>query len=178
MTIENQFSLEYFKSKLNYNPDIGIFIWKFKDSNTKGEKIFNGQYAGKEAGGKDKDGYIVIRINDRLIFAHRIAYLFMTGEWPKEQIDHINGIKDDNSWRNLRSVSHMENLKNQKISNRNTSGVRGINWSKKENKWRARINFDGKQINLGFFENFNEAIKIRKEAEKKYKYHPNHGRKN
>ena len=173
-----KFSLEYLKSRLNYNPETGIFTWKFKNNNTKGNKIFNTKFGGKIAGGKVSDGYLAIGVNGKLIKTHRLAYLFMTGEWPNDEIDHINGNPSDNRWKNLRAVSRWENNRNSKIQKNNTSGLRGVSWYKNYKKWCVRIHDNnGKRINLGYFDNFNEAVKVRKEFEIKYGYHENHGRK-
>ena len=169
--------IEYLKSRLNYYPDTGIFIWKYKDSNSQYDKTFNTKYGGKEAGTKNLYGYSVIGIYGKIFYLHRIAYLFMTGEWPDNEIDHINGDCSDNRWKNLRKVSKAENIKNQKIQKNNTSGVSGVCWNKNFNKWIVRINVDGREIYLGCFENFEDAVKVRKNAEVEHDYHENHGKR-
>ena len=171
------YSIEYLKSRLDYNPKTGIFTWKYKDGDSQGDKIFNTKFGGKEAGNKNSYDYLQIKIYNKNILTHRVAYLFMTGEWPQDEIDHINGNRLDNRWENLRVVSKEENRKNQKINNRNTSGATGVSWSKEENKWIVKISVNKKQITLGYFNNFNEAVKVRKKAEVEYGYHENHGRK-
>ena len=183
---QKEYSPEYIKSKLsyyptNYNSNDVIFTWKFRDGDefgnlSHGDKIFNGRYAGKEAGSKDSDGYVVINIDGKRIYAHRIAYLFITGNWPEKDIDHINGIRDDNRWENLRVVNCQENSKNQKIRKNNTSGVTGVSWYKNYQKWLVRIHdHNGRSIKLGYFEDFFEAVCRRKSAELDYGYHENHG---
>ena len=174
---------EYYKSKFNFNPESGNFTWKLRcgdefENLTRGDKSFNGKYAGKEAGCKDPDGYIRININGEYIRAHRLVHLFMTGDWPEDEIDHINGNTSDNRWENLRLVNQKENNKNAKIQKNNISGIRGVNWSKNEKKWLVRIHDNnGKRICLGRFNDFFEACCRRKSAELQYNYHPNHGRK-
>jgi len=104
--------------------------------------------------------------------AHRLAWFYMEGEWPT---GHINHIRDDNRWVNLREVSNQENHKNQSISINNKSGVIGVCWNKKARKWHAQIKVNYKAISLGCFSDIHNAIKARKDAEIKYGFHKNHG---
>lgn len=87
---------------------------------------------------------------------------------PEQEVDHINHIPYDNRKSNLRITTTAQNQMNSIISSRNTSGVKGVNWSKSENKWYARISVDGRRIELGYYFNFADAVKARKEAEIKY----------
>ena len=99
----------------------------------------------------------------------------VTGEWVTE-LDHINGDRLDNRIENLRPVTRQENLKNQKRSIANTSGVTGVYWDRETGKWRALIRIGGKVKTIGRFLSFEEAVMARKEAERKNGYHANHGR--
>lgn len=83
-------------------------------------------------------------------------------------VDHINHNKLDNRKQNLRICKHMNNLWNHKIGIKNTSGVSGVNWHNQNDKWQVRIGYKGKEIYLGTYDNFDEAVEVRKEAEKKY----------
>ncbi len=121
-------------------------------------------------------GYFHGHILGALHKAHRIIWLLATKEWPKEQIDHINGNRSDNRICNLRDASSGENGRNRKRQNDNKTGVSGVTWSNAHLKWRARIHVNGKRLHLGYYENIEDAIAVRKEAEAKYGYHPNHGR--
>lgn len=132
---------------------------------------------GDVAGSKSKSGYIVIGINKERYYAHRLIWLYIYGKFPKDQIDHINGDPSDNNIFNLRSTSQAENTKNRMISSNNTSGVMGVSWMPKAKKYQAYIDAFGKRKNLGSYSSLNEAAKVRAEAEVKYKFHPNHGRK-
>lgn len=85
------------------------------------------------------------------------------------QIDHINGNRDDNRIENLREVTIQENRKNVTVA-RNASGVVGVTWAKKEGNWRASISINGRAINLGHFQNLEDAIACRKQAELEYGY--------
>jgi hypothetical protein len=135
------------KQILDYNPDTGIFTWKINCRNSK---------LGKVAGCMHHTGYICITINQKQYQLHRLAWLYMHGETPKNQIDHINCIKDDNRIINLRECTIKQNAFNRKISVTNTSGVKGISFNKHLKKWTAYINGKG----LGYFSDINEAKDI------------------
>ncbi len=134
--------------------------------------------AGSVAGSFIKaTGYHTIKIAGKSYQAHRLVWLYMVGKWPTNSIDHINGIKTDNRFSNLRDVSHQENHKNQRTHSNNTSGFTGVFWHKGANKWGAQIRVSGKGLYLGLFEELEDAITARKAANLKYGFHINHGRK-
>lgn len=138
------------KSQLNYDPDTGIFTWLV----SKGRKAKINDIAGY----KRVDGYNVIRLNSKDYLAHRLAWLYVNGEFPKESIDHINGNPSDNRIINLRNLSHRENMQNQRNARvGTTSGVLGVHWHKGNNKWCAQIKANGKQMHIGYFSDKNEA---------------------
>jgi len=110
----------------------------------------------------DKDGYVVTRINGKGIKLHK--FLIDYGG----KIDHKNRHKYDNRRSNLRTASNSQNSMNISIRSNNISGVTGVGWHYKNNCWRARISVDKKLIFLGNFNDFDEAVKVRKEAELKY----------
>jgi hypothetical protein len=91
------------RSLLRYNPTTGEFTWLASQYRIK---------AGDVAGSKRTDGYIAIGVGGKLYKAHRLAFLYMEGEFPKDQVDHLNGIKIDNSWANLRKCTPIENMNN------------------------------------------------------------------
>ena len=122
------------------------------------------------------DGYRKANIDGNTYYIHRLVWLYVHGEFPVYQIDHINGDRSDNRLENLRDVPQRENLRNMKLSKRNNSGVIGVDWHKLAKKWTARIRVDGRQINLGLFDDLELAAFVRKEAEHKYGFHINHGR--
>jgi hypothetical protein len=177
---ESKISQEYLKSILDYDPETGIFTWKHRPrEHFKTEpvwKSWNTRYSGAVAGGRNGGEYIIISINRRSFLAHRLSWLYMIGEFPQDQIDHINGVRDDNRIVNLRSVTNSENHRNQKKPKSNSSGVTGICWHKRKNKWHAYIRTDDKRIHLGYFDNIFEAACARKSAENKHGFHANHGR--
>lgn len=116
---------------------------------------------------KDDNGYIVGTQNGKGVKMHR---LIMGVDNPKLDVDHLGGVPTRNNNRkyNLRITTRSQNAENQKVRSTNTSGVTGVCWNKKSNKWVAGIMVQGKKIHLGYFENFDDAVISRKEAEKKY----------
>ena len=155
------------KEALHYNPDTGIF--------TRLITISSRAKAGTVAGYFRSDGYIYIGINKKQYLAHRLAWLYMYGEFPVYQLDHMNHKRADNRIMNLRTASNQENHKNRSKSARNTSGMTGVGWYKATGKWRSEINVDSRKIHLGYFEDKFEAICARLSANNKYGFHPNHG---
>jgi len=115
----------------------------------------------KIAGGYDSAGYICVRVNYKTFKAHRLIWLYVYGEWPKGEIDHINGIKDDNRIENLRDVSKSINQRNSKMRKNNTSGITGVIWDKANSKWLPLIHFDGKPKYLGRFDCKYKAASVR-----------------
>ena len=139
-----------------------MFVWKYTKAN-----CINIVDA---AGAIDKKGYIVIMINGKNYFAHRLVFLYMEGYLPENDVDHINRIRNDNRWCNLREVSRSCNMKNINIRKDNASGITGVSWDKRRKKWIARIANNKKEIFIGYFENLSNAVKARFEAEVKYSF--------
>lgn len=138
---------EYLVTRLNYNPETGIFTWlKVKSSRVK---------IGDIAGSLQYEGYHRVRIYNKEYLAHRLAWFYVYREWPKGQIDHINGIKNDNRIKNLRDVSHSINGQNQ-TKHRNGHLV-GTTWCKRDKKWRSYIYINGKRKHIGVFLSQQEA---------------------
>lgn len=150
---------EELKEILFYEPSTGIFTWKVKRGNIR---------AGQVAGSIHAQGYIPIGINGKIYQAHQLAVLYMTGSWPKGGVDHINRNRSDNRWKNIRELSQQGNLRNQGLSSRNTSGITGVSWIARRGKWQAQIKVDRKQIGLGLYDNFVDAVQARWDAEQKY----------
>jgi hypothetical protein len=137
------------KEVLEYNPDTGVFI-RVK-SNSPSVKV------GDVAGTYDYKGYIAIKINYKLYKAHRLAWLYMRGKFPEKCIDHINHIKDDNRWTNLREATNSQNNSNRVKQKNNKSGYKGVIWKKKNKKWQATITYMNKIIYLGLYTTPEEA---------------------
>ena len=155
------------KEILYYDPETGVFTWRVNRG--------GGARAGDVAGYLHREGYIRIGFSGKVYRAHRLAWLYVHGKWPKYEIDHMNRIRDDNRIVNLREASHADNSHNLGLSSKNTSGVSGISWYKYTKEWCAQIKVKGETIFLGAFPTKREAIKSRKAAEKKYGFHQNHG---
>ena len=159
-TPANELTAEYLRSVLHYAQETGIFTWKVSTS----RRVKAGYIAGSLDGG----GYLSIKVCSRPYLAHRLAWLYTYGEWPKDQIDHINRNRSDNRISNLRDVSHKQNGQNASKPSNNTSGHPGVYWHKRDSKWVAQIRHNYKQINLGCFTNIEEAVSARKAGEKLY----------
>jgi hypothetical protein len=136
---------------LNYNPDTGHFTWLVSSVNTK---------AGGRAGSKDFKGYILIGYRHRSYKAHRLAWFYMTGEWPGPslRVDHKNGIEGDNRWANLRLATVAENARNRRRGTNNTSGHKGVSWHRGKDRWQANIQINSKLLYLGAFSSKRAAI--------------------
>lgn len=165
---------------LTYDPETGVFVWRHRAlDHFKSEhewKRWNTRYATKLAGAWTDKAYLVIKIFRQDIRAHRLAWKYMTGDWPKGEIDHIDGNTRNNKWANLRDVSKAENQKNQKTASNNTSGALGVAWHKQRQKWCAVIISDNRRYWLGLFDEKADAIAARKAAEQRFGFHENHGR--
>lgn len=138
-------SIDRLKELLSYDPESGEFTRTVDQGR---------QRAGCIAGSIDPiNGYIRIGIDKVCHKAHRLAWLYMTGQWPPDVIDHINGDRSDNRFSNLRLAVVSENNQNVQAARKDSrSGYRGVSWLKARGKWRATINVDGKQHHLGYFD--------------------------
>jgi len=150
--MNSEINQDTLKHVLDYDPNTGIFTWK----NPTCVWVKPGYLAGNIL----RKGYIKIQINNKTYSAHRLAWLYVHGEWPKSQIDHINGIRSNNSIGNLREASIFENARNRKIPHDNKSGFRGVSKLKDRNKWQAQIGFNRKHIHLGYFDTPEKANQV------------------
>jgi len=144
------------KELLIYNPKTGIFKWK------------NGKQGRKKnliAGHKKENGYIIIQIDYESYPASKLAWLYMNGYLPEYIVDHIDRIRDNNKWNNLRLVTKSENSMNISMPKNNKSGIIGVYYSNLEKKWKSHICVYGTRISIGTFETKYEAAKARLEAE-------------
>jgi hypothetical protein len=160
MELEPIKTSEYVREKLLYKD--GKLFWR--ESN--GKTIKAGQLAGTMAG----RGYRYIRIKKHKLPEHRVVWLYHYGEWPKNQIDHIDGNRANNDIENLRDVNQSSNNKNQALRKDNKSGYRGVTWYKYTNKWAVKIGDNKKIHRLGYFEDLTEAISMRLIAESHFGY--------
>ncbi|POF94356.1 HNH endonuclease [Pseudomonas putida] len=147
------------KSLLDYNPETGEFTWR--------DKPCSRIIAGSSAGGYGAHGYFRVSVLGKRYYAHRLAWFYMTGAWPDAQIDHVNGVKSDNRFCNLREATPMQNNANLRRKPVNTSGYPGVSFDKIRGCWIARVRSDGRRHNLGRFATREEAYAARCEFAKK-----------
>ena len=150
---------ERLRHVLHYDRATGFFVWRVRTSNR--IKV------GSVAGAPHNAGYVQIYIDGENHLAHRLAWLYVHGTWPENQIDHRNGIRSDNRFDNLRDTTpamNMENLRRASTRNK-TCGLLGASWSKKDRVWTAHITIAGKSTYIGAFstaEAAHEAYKVAK----------------
>lgn len=179
-------SPEVLRQLLRYEPETGKLFWRqrtagmFSDGSISARgyaAIWNSKYAHKEAfTSKMNQGYLHGSIFNSKFLAHRVIWALVHGDWPTDDIDHLNGVRTDNRLCNLRSVSRQTNRKNSARSIKNKSGVTGVYWHKASSRWRACITVDGKSCHIGMFDDLHEAASARKAAEEREGFHKNHGR--
>lgn len=147
---------------LDYDPSTGIFRWLELPPATKIVKV------GDVAGGND-NGYVRIRVDGRTHYAHCLAWLWMTGQWPTDQVDHRNTVRSDNRWENLRQASQQLNSQNRRVApKRTSSGFLGVSRrNRKRHPFVARICLDRKLISLGVFETAEAAHSAYVEAKRR-----------
>jgi len=143
---------------LDYDAKSGQFTWRKITSNR--------VRVGGVAGVKAANGYIYIAVDNYKLLAHRLVWLYVYGEWPKDQIDHINRNRSDNRLANLRLASMSDNACNGTLRNTNTSGFRGVSLDKRKTKkkWLAQIVKDGRQYGLGYYSTKEEAFDAYRKA--------------
>jgi hypothetical protein len=166
------------KKLIKYCPETGDIWFLPRDRSyfmTENQyKTWHSRFCGKAKLGNDGNGYQTICIDSRAYRAHRIAWLYMTGEHPK-QIDHINHIRSDNRFCNLRNVEPRQNSMNRSMSKRNTSGVNGVSWNQRFGKWAARLGMNFERRFIGYFHNIEDAKAAIEEVMAEMGYHDNHG---
>lgn len=164
----------------------GILTWKprapdqFKggeDCPTKPWVTWNSRYAGTAAlNAVDGSGYLHGQVKGQRVVAHRVIWAMAHGVWPTNDIDHIDGNKQNNAVGNLRDVTRAENLRNTPRRKDNSSGITGVRLHKASGRWTAEIQKDGVREHLGYFDTIEEAAAARKVGEVLLGFHPNHGR--
>jgi hypothetical protein len=150
---------EELKSKLIYDPESGVFRWKERRKGIRYDKPAGHIHSAT--------GYIKINIGKSKYQAHRLVWLYMYGYMP-ELLDHINGIRNDNRLCNLRAATQKQNMCNIKKHSSNTSGFKGVDYVKRDNKYRARCRSNGIRHNLGLFDTAFEASCAYNEFAKKH----------
>jgi len=150
--MKKQLTQKELKRVLHYNPETGVFTWKIATACVK---------VGKVAGYINDNGYVIISVHGRDYRAHRLAWLYKKGYFPEHDVDHLNRIRHDNRWSEIRHVTRQCNLRNSEKRKDNTSGVAGVCWSKNRQKWVAAIGINNKTHKLGSYSDFSEAVLAR-----------------
>lgn len=143
----------FIKSVLNYDEKTGIFTW------IKSNKV---------AGYKQKDGYIRFNFENKHYRGHRLAWLYVYGEYPTFHIDHVNGNTSDNRICNIRKCTRNQNMHNRRINKNNKIGIKGVCWNKRAEKWHVQIGLNGKVKHIGYFDDLELAELVSNEARDKY----------
>lgn len=169
--MNNEPTAEQIRTTCHYNPETGLFV-RIK----KRTWIGNWRDCYSVPTAKTVHGYLQMNMNGWPYLVHRLIFLYMEGNFPDADVDHVNGDRMDNRWTNLRLVTRQDNLRNQGVRTDNTSGQIGVHLDKRSGKWFAYIGVGGgKRESLGTYETFEEAVTVRKDAEFRYGYHRNHG---
>ncbi len=164
---------------VEYDPETGSMLWRRRGDGAD-SKRWNNRHAGKECGrvtdnGYRRLGYTPPSGKTRQLLAHRLAWFIVYGNPPKNQIDHIDGQRSNNRIKNLRDVPVSLNLRNQRMRRTNTSGVTGVTWKWKREKWAAQVHLNGKQRHLGYFDDIPEAAAVVKAFRAKHGFTETHG---
>lgn len=138
----SEITTDRLRQVLRYEPEVGTFTWLVTTKRRK---------AGDLAGSTNVSGYLTIRVDGVLYLAHRLAWLYMTGEWPEALIDHINRARSDNRWVNLRTATHKVNA-NNRVNNAGNGGV-----YKDRGRFRAIRWVENRQVHMGCFGSIEEA---------------------
>lgn len=166
----NKLDPERVREFFDYDPITGVMRWKKKRTKNKKANV------GDVLSNINSNGYLKVQFDGKSIPVHRLIFAWM-GEPDPEQVDHINGVRTDNRWANLRAATQEINSKN---TARYKSGKHiaetGVGWMPRNKKWRVRINHKRKTLYLGLFDKLDDALFARRVAAKALGYHENHGR--
>lgn len=157
---EKQLTAEKLKETLHYNPETGVFTWA--------KSVGQRAQIGRVAGSKAPSGYIKLCVSGKIYSAHRLAWLYMTGNWPENEIDHVDNNPSNNVFSNLRAATKSQNAQNRGNRKGSVSRFKGVRFDLQRNKWVACIWLNNlkKEKRIGFFSSEKEAAKAyRAEAE-------------
>lgn len=147
---ENQKKLTHkrLKELVDYDPESGYFSWKFGRP---------GASMGVRCGTVKKAGYTILTLDRTLFRAHRVAWFFVHGEWPKDEIDHINRMRSDNRLANLRIADRSKNGFNKPVRSDSKIGVKNVSYDQETGVYYVRLVIDKKPFNFGGFATIGEA---------------------
>jgi len=173
---ESQVTPAELQELLSYNPETGLFLWKPRPlkfcvegvgryTRERNKAVFDSNYAGKPAlTAHNPKGYLRGNLFGRSLMAHRAAFACMIGRWPVGQVDHINGVRDDNRWANLREATNQQNQWNSSSAKGSSSRYVGVAWDGKSGKWAAYICPENRKVHVGYFECELDAAHARDKA--------------
>jgi len=152
---------ERLRELLRYDPETGVFVWatdRYAGSHHKRLMAKAGDVAGSKKA-NERNVYRTLTLDSVRHYAHRLAWLYMTGSFPARgmDVDHIDADSLNNRFANLRCASRPDNIRNSRRHIKSTSGLKGVSWHKGQRKWRAVIRIDGRQVHLGSFDDPNAA---------------------
>lgn len=154
MTATAILSAEQLRSVVHYDPETGVFTRTVRLA----QRHHVGDRADTEVTGGHLKGYRRVSLFSERHLAHRLAWLYVHGTWPEKHIDHINGVKGDNRIENLREADDKLNIENTRTARAdNAIGLLGVHLHKETNRWRARLQTNGKALHLGLFDTPEEA---------------------
>ncbi|RVN04088.1 HNH endonuclease [Sinorhizobium meliloti] len=159
---------QYLNECFEYNESTGSLVWRTRPrhhfKNNQAFSRWNNKFPGGQAGTAEERGYIILSLNGVILYAHRIIWAIIQGinlcDVPDE-IDHKDLDKSNNRKNNLREAERWQNGSNRALQCNNTSGHKGVDWHKQGKSWRVRINVSGKEIQLGLYKNFDDAVAAR-----------------
>jgi hypothetical protein len=146
---------ETLRQLFTFDPDEGIFRYQKDKVRCK---------AGSVAGSIHRQGWRSIKINKRCYPAHHLAWLWVHGRWPIHEIDHINGVRDDNRFINLREADAFQQVMNSARPRTNTSGVKNVYFDREMNRYRVHLRHKKKSIHIGYFPTLQEAASAAADA--------------
>lgn len=151
--VRPEMTAERVRKLFNYDPSTGKLTRRMTTSSR--------AMVGMEVGCRNAAGYLVVNVDGKLHYVHRLAWLWMTGEWPQADIDHINRKKADNRWENLRDAARSDNLHNRPVSS-------GVYWADRDKVWVATISWQGVKQHIGQHKDRNVAEAMYAKVKQEY----------
>lgn len=155
-----QITQELAREYLRYEPETGHLYWIKKSS----DKTVVGKRAGWQ---RSKNGYRQVGLMGQIIYEHRLIWMMVNGKLPDSQVDHVNGVKDDNRYENLRHADSSQNVANIGAKRDNTSGAKNVHWCNRTSKWIAKVKLYGKTHYGGAFDQYEDAVRASAVARQK-----------
>ena len=147
----SKLTAERLRELLEYFPETGGWWWLVPGPGRTKDMFFGCRASGN---------YLTIRVDGVLYSSHRLAWLWMTGKWPVDEVDHWDLDRQNNRWKNLREATKSQNRANLRPYANCASGAKGVRFYEPNQKWLARISVNGKRIHLGYRETRKEAVAL------------------